>query len=98
MTLTLQSMRHSASSCPAVEVGHEPRAHHPNLDHRLPRPVHVVGCGMKHDPSQAHRHRRERRTRRQEDKVITAVVAAIGGGDLDQWQDEQQDEETRDGE
>ena len=43
---------------------------------------------MKHDPSQAHRHRRERRTRRQEDKIITAVVAAIGGGDLDQWQDE----------
>lgn len=46
---------------------------------------------MKHDLSQAHRHRRERRTRRQEDKVITAVVAAIGGGDLDQWQDEQQE-------
>lgn len=51
---------------------------------------------MKHDLSRQHRNQRERRTRRQEDKVITAVVAAIGGGDLDQWQDEHQEDRTDD--
>ena len=45
-------------------------------------------CSMKHDLSRQHRNQRERRARRQEDKIITAVVAAIGGGDLDQWQDD----------
>ena len=43
---------------------------------------------MKHDLSRQHRNQRERRSRRQEDKIITAVVAAIGGGDLDDWQDD----------
>ena len=43
---------------------------------------------MKNDLSRQHRNQRERRTRKQEDKIITAVVAAIGGGDLDQWQDD----------
>lgn len=53
---------------------------------------------MKHDPSQAHRHRRERRTRKQEDAVTTRIIAALGAGEIEDWQDEQQDEETRDGE
>ena len=45
----------------------------------------------KHDPSHAHRHRRERRTRRQEDHVLTGIVAALGAGEIDDWQDDQQE-------
>lgn len=38
-----------------------------------------------HDHTHAHRHRRERRARRQADHVLTAAVAAIGGGSSDDW-------------
>ena len=43
---------------------------------------------MKHDPSQAHRHRRERRTRKQEDAVTTRIIASLGAGELSDWQDD----------
>ena len=41
---------------------------------------------------------RERRSRKQADHVLTGIVAAIGAGDLDDWQDEQQQEDRGDGE
>ena len=40
------------------------------------------------DHNHAHRHRRERRARRQADRVLTAAVAAIGGGDAEDWPQE----------
>lgn len=40
---------------------------------------------MTNDPAHAHRHRRERRARRQANKVLTAAVAAIGGGTPEDW-------------
>lgn len=43
---------------------------------------------MTHDPAHAHRHRRERRARRQANKVLTAAVAAIGGGTPEDWPQE----------
>lgn len=43
---------------------------------------------MTHDPAHAHRHRRERRARRQADRVLTAAVAAIGGGTPEDWPQE----------
>ena len=43
---------------------------------------------MTHDPAHAHRHRRERRARRQADRVLTAAVDAIGGGTPEDWPQE----------
>lgn len=46
---------------------------------------------MKHDLSRQHRNQRERRTRKQEDAVTTRIIAALGAGELSDWQDEQQE-------
>lgn len=46
---------------------------------------------MKHDLSRQHRNQRERRSRKQEDAVTTRIIAALGAGELSDWQDEQQE-------
>ena len=38
-----------------------------------------------------HRHQRERRTRKQRDHVLTTVIAAMGAGEIQDWQDEQEE-------
>lgn len=38
-----------------------------------------------------HRHQRERRARRQKDHVTTRVIAALGAGEIEDWQDEQEE-------
>ena len=43
---------------------------------------------MKHDLSRQHRNQRERRTRKQEDAVTTRIIAALGAGEMDDWQDD----------
>lgn len=43
---------------------------------------------MKHDLSRQHRNQRERRTRKQEDAVTTRIIAALGAGEIADWQDD----------
>lgn len=43
---------------------------------------------MKHDLSRQHRNQRERRSRKQEDHILTGIVRAIGGGEIEDWQDD----------
>ena len=43
---------------------------------------------MKHDLSRQHRNQRERRSRKQEDAVTTRIIAALGAGEMDDWQDD----------
>ncbi len=43
---------------------------------------------MKHDLSRQHRNQRERRSRKQEDAVTTRIIAALGAGEIDDWQDD----------
>lgn len=38
-----------------------------------------------------HRHQRERRARRQKDHTLTRVIAALGAGEIEDWQDEQEE-------
>lgn len=69
-------------------VRDDPTWRYPHLDHRIPRPVHVVGCGMKHDLSRQHRNQRERRSRKQEDYVTTGILRGMGAGEIEDWQDD----------
>ena len=43
---------------------------------------------MKHDLSRQHRNQRERRTRKQEDHVTTGILRGLGGGEIEDWQDD----------
>lgn len=43
---------------------------------------------MKHDLSRQHRNQRERRSRKQEDAVTARIIAALGAGELSDWQDD----------
>lgn len=43
---------------------------------------------MKHDLSRQQRNQRERRTRKQEDAVTTRIIAALGAGEIEDWQDD----------
>ena len=43
---------------------------------------------MKHDLSRQHRNQRERRARKQQDAVTTRIIAALGAGEIEDWQDD----------
>ena len=43
---------------------------------------------MKHELSRQHRNQRERRSRKQEDAVTTRIIAALGAGEIEDWQDD----------
>ena len=43
---------------------------------------------MKHDLSRQQRNQRERRTRKQEDAVTTRIIAPLGAGEIEDWQDD----------
>ncbi|MCV2448875.1 hypothetical protein [Paracoccus sp. DMF] len=38
-----------------------------------------------------HRNRRERRSRKQADHVMTGIIEAMGAGEVEDWQDEQEE-------